>query len=362
MEDEVVEFLHKFEQISHSRFDIRYFKKDFLKIFYSVYKEECSHKIKKELLKQLSDNFFKTLFLARDRDIKIHLKVIFENLNEESSLEKFLSKLFFVVMNYYLKSCYRSDVKYQKVHNFSSAIDEMIAWSKNVNFSDMSENMYDTLSTHDTLMSLFENKRENSEKIVLLNHYKSIPIQYPAKIIHTRESGIIVVTNALQSRAAILEGKSYILKDKHILDDLTVSVKEIDIEGKKLLELKGFDKLSNGIVKRNDVRVHTPSNSIVKLNYIGRSYNVALFDLSFGGLSLITAQQINAPKYSIFKIDFENIMELDDEIEASLIHVSRFENAFKYHFKVNFSIKNENIVTDYITNIQKAIIKELKSS
>lgn len=362
MEDKVVELLHKFERISHSRFDIRYFKKDFLKIFYSVYKEECSHKINKELLKQLSNNLFKTLFLARDRDIKIHLKVIFQHLNEDSSLEKFLSKLFFIVLNHYLKSCYRSEVLYKKVHHFSSAINELIEWSKDINFNDMSDDMYASLSPHDTLMSIFENVRENSEKIMLLNHYKSIPIQYPAKIIHTRESGIVVTTNALQNRAAILEGKSYILKDKNIVEDFTVSVKEIELEGKKFLELKGFDKLSSGIIRRDDVRVHTPDGTVVKLNYNRRSYNVALFDLSFGGLSLITAQQINAPKYSIFKIDFKDVMELDDEIEASLIHVSKFENAFKYHFKVNFSIKNENIVTDYITNIQKEIIKELKSS
>ena len=363
MEERVIEFLHKFERISHSRFDVRYFKKDFIKIFYSVYKEECQHSINKEVLKQLSHNFYKTLFLAKDRDIKIHLRAITHYLNEEATLEKFLSKLFFVVMSHYLKSCYKSDVLYAKVHEFSSAINELIEWSKKTDLNDFeSEDIYASIAEHDNLMTLFEHLREKSEKIMLLNHYKSIPIQYPAKIVHTSESSIIVYTTELQVRSALLEGKSYILHDKYIAEDYTASVKVIELKGKKLLELRGFDKLSSGIVRRGDVRVHAPDGTTIKLKYEDKVFNVGLFDISFGGISVMTAHQINAPKYSIFKVNFSGVLQLANEVDASLIHVSKFEDAYKYHFKVNFSIKDENSVTDYITTIQKEIIKELKNS
>jgi hypothetical protein len=47
-------------------------------------------------------------------------------------------------------------------------------------------------------------------------------------------------------------------------------------------------------------------------------------------------------------------------IDAELIHVSRFENGYKYHFKLDLPPIIESDISKYIIARQKEIIAELK--
>jgi len=357
-----LDFLYKFENISHSHFDIRYFKNDFIKIYFTVFRELCQKNVKKESIKIAADNFYKTLFLARDRDVKVHLHTIYVHLNKESSSETFLSKLFFIILNHYIKSCYKADISFAKVNDFSRAINDFIKYSASIDLNDLAhEEDQVHISEFDIMLSKFEYMRENKQKITLLNHYKSMPIKYSAEIVHTTKNSIIVHTHELQNAAALSDGRSYILANKMIENDYLVSVSGMLKNGTRLLVLSGFDKLESGIVNRNDLRVQVPNNTIISMKYNAHSCQAMLYDFSFGGLSVVCSKKINAPKYELFSIDLSNIIDVKESLLASLIHVSKFENAYKYHFKITFSIAQEKSVTDYINSIQKEIIKELKN-
>jgi c-di-GMP-binding flagellar brake protein YcgR len=139
--------------------------------------------------------------------------------------------------------------------------------------------------------------------------------------------------------------------------DLYAKVKPRILKGHDVLELSSFDQLSSSIHKRQTVRVYPE----IKTNVLINNFTVTLFDISIGGIAVITPRALKLELFEnvVVKIPdilFGNVINYN----AELIHVSRYENGFKYHFKLHLNPSTESETSKFIIKRQKEIISELK--
>ena len=355
-----LKFLHVLSHLSHTKFDIVYFKSDFRKIFYKIYQTYGDDLLKKEDIIGLSDQFFNTLFLAKDKNIRVVLDIINKHLQQNCSIDVFLSNLFYIVMNHYIKSFYKSEVGFKNIANTSAAIHMFIEYSKCIDFSSNLTSELCNVCDSSDIISHFEAMRNSGERIVMLNNYRGIPIQNLAKIIHTYEDKILVQTHDLQNSAANFEGSSYLLAKKQFGVNFSVTVKRRSIKGHDLLELRRFDKLDESFSPRQAIRIQLEDFPTVKITHNNINYNAKLYDLSYGGIAAVAARKIDAPQYTTLKVSLPDEYKISTSVSASLIHVSEFESGFKYHFQIKFNQRDENRIMDIISQKQKDIVKELR--
>jgi len=346
-----------FANISHAHFQIDLYQEAINKAFAQVAKKFLNTD---EIdVKTLSDSLYKALFFEEEHNLRTLLSEIHHHLKDPYTLENFLSNYFYIILNHYVKSFYTHRLGWKRIANFSSAIENFIDWSQTIDYR--IENEINLLSPEEQAISNLELIREKKVKITVLNTYRGVPIQYKASIVHTSSNSVYIKTHPIQEAAAKDQGAIYILGIAPLEYDLFAQIKAVKYKGYILLELKEFNILKNSLFQRQSVRVQPKLNTQLQLNCDKLSYKVQLFDISLGGLAIITTKKIAIANYASLKIKIPNtLFGKETTFNATLIQSSHFENSEKYHFNLNLTTSQETLLSRYITKRQNEIIHELK--
>ncbi len=346
-----------FTNISHAHFQIDLYKGTINKAFFQVAKKFL-HTDDIDI-KALSNSLYKALFFEQEHNLRTLLSKIHHHLKEPYTLENFLSNYFYIILNYYVKSFYGHRLGWKRIANFSSAIENFIDWSQSIDYR--IEDEINLLSPEEQAISNLELIREKKVKITVLNTYRGVPIQYKASVVHTTSNSVYLKTHPIQEAAAKEQGGIYILGIAPLEYDLFAQIKAVKYRGHILLELKEFNILKNSLFQRQGIRVQPKTNTQIQLKYDKLTYKVQLFDISLGGLAIITTKKIAIANFASLKIKIpDTLFGKETTFNATLIQSSHFEDSEKYHFNLNLTTSQETLLSRYITKRQNEIIQELK--
>lgn len=361
MEDKEADILAILAKVSHEQFNIKEFKPTFIKAFLHVSKSQCSSSLGRKDATSLALILFTTLFITRPTMLEPVLKKLAGTLRSNTSIDGFLSTLFFIFIHHYSKSFFSKPKSWKKFIQVTEAIDALIELSVN-EYRPLTIRPA-TLPPDDLAITALEKIRRNKGTIMVLNTYRSVPIQYKAHVVHTSADSVLIKTHSLQEIAASFQGGIYILKDGELDVDLYASVRRRVVQGHDLLELSRFDQLSDSFHKRQTVRVHPIQSFTLVLRHHGSSHILTLFDISIGGLAALANREL--PLNSGDKVSIRlpaDLLEAEEpmEISADFLHRSLFEGGFKYHFQFTLDSAEENIISRMIVKRQNIIIRDLK--
>jgi len=351
-------FYSDFSTISHEHFQVDLHKNEINKSFIQVSKKflDVSHELDTEAL---ASAFYRSLFLKEEHQLRNLLSTIHSHLKDGTTLENFLSNYFYMILNDYVKSFYGHRLGWKRISKFSSAIENFIDWSQSIDYR--VEDERDLLSAEERAIASLEMIREKKAKITVLNTYQGVPIQYKASVVHTTENSVFLKVHPIQEAAAKDQGGIYILGIAPLEHDLFAQVKAVRYKGHVLLQLQEFNVLKESLYQRQTVRVQPKISTLLQVQYDKLNYKVHLFDISLGGLAVITSKKLAIAHFSSLKIKISDSLFGKEVIfNATLVHASRFEESEKYHFKLNLTTSQETLLSRYIIKRQNEIIQNLK--
>jgi hypothetical protein len=347
-----------FKDISHPNFQIELHKSTIQKAFIQTAKRFLN--TSEDLnIKKLSNSLYKNLFIDTNSNTRTILSKIYHNLKEPYTLENFLSNYFYIILNHYIKSFYGHRLGWKRISRFSTAIENFIDWSQSIDYR--VEDAGSLLSDEERAISSLEMIREKKVKITVLNTYQGVPIQYKASVVHTADSSVFLKVHPLQEVAAKEQKVIYILAIAPLEYDLFAQVRAVKYKGHTLLELKEFNILKGSLFQRQSVRVQPKTSTQIQLIHDKLNYKTQLFDISLGGLAIITTKNLALTNFTSLKIKLpESLFSKEVTFNATLIQSSHFESSEKYHFKLNLTNSQEALLSKYIIKRQNEIIQELK--
>jgi hypothetical protein len=351
-------FYATFSTISHPHFQVDLHKNTINKSFIQTSHKflDSSHKLD---IEHLASALYRALFLKEESQLRTLLSTIHSHLKEPYTLENFLSNYFYLILNHYIKSFYGHRLGWKRISKFSNAIEDFIDWSQSIDYR--MEDERDLLSAEERAIESLEVIREKKAKITVLNTYQGVPIQYKASVVHTTEGSVFLKVHPIQEAAAKDQGGIYILGIAPLEYDLFAQVKAVRYKGHVLLQLQGFNILKESLYQRQSVRVQPKINTSITLSYDKLNYKVQLFDISLGGLAIVTSKKIAIANFSSLKIKIsDSLFGKEVTFNATLVHASRFESNEKYHFKLNLTASQETLLSRYIIKRQNEIIQNLK--
>lgn len=287
------------------------------------------------------------------------MRTIQRQLNVNISLSEFLSEYFYRVLEHYLNSFHNRKLGWKKVVLFSEAVDNFIEWCESSNFESEQGEVLFTQS--EKILETLEQIRRKKAKITTFNTYHGVPIQYKATIIHTTQESVYIKAHPIQTAAAISQKDIYILGYSPLEYDIHAHVRPVKYKGHLLLELSSLNILKETLYQRQNVRVEPAEPVSISITTATQTYKVRLFDISLGGLAVVTDKRLQIEKYNSVKLKIgKNLLDKEIEIKAVLVHISLFETSQKYHFQLNLTSSQELLLNRYIAKREAQIIQRLK--
>ncbi len=347
-----------FTLIEHQKFSAKSYRQQFVKSFLELSSHYTKPSFNRSAKLKVAATLYDKFFLHKKVDISSELQLLHRYKKPQANLEYLLSDLFFRFLSDYTHALISRTSDWKHLNSIIEAIDHFLKECRHIT-PDLSDESHesDGVIPDDMAISFLERQRRASKKIRVLNTYHGIPVEFAAKIVHTSANKVLIKAHALQDIAATYQGGIYILCEQEFGHDLFAKVVPRVIKGHDLLDLSQFDKLTSGIHKRQTVRVAPVSKTTVLIN----NYSVSLFDISLGGVSVVSSRDLKLELYEHITLKIPdtlcgNILLL----EGDLIHVSKFEDGYKYHFQLDITPAQESDLGKYIYKRQNEIIGELK--
>ncbi len=351
-------FLTTFASLSHAHFDISLYEETFIKAFVNHAKTALLPMPSSELI-ALSRSLFGALFLNEDQHLRMTLSQIQSRIEPPNTLETVLSNYFYVVLNHYVKSFYGQRLGWRRISRLNSAIEHFIDWSQTLQYTPLNEALYLTPEEH--AIENLEQVRVKGAKITVFNTYQGVPIQYHAAVVHTSEQKVYLKVHPIQEAAARFAQSIYILGTGAVENDLFARIKPVKYKGHTLLELYDFHPLKESLYQRQSVRVQPDAPLSVVIRNGSQHLKMQLFDISLGGVALISSRQINLEENAAITLEIpERLFGKDIELNGQLIHVSRFESSDKFHIQLHLRPSQETLIGRYIKRREQEIIQNLK--
>lgn len=191
----------------------------------------------------------------------------------------------------------------------------------------------------------------------VLNYYKEIPVSYDATITHIDDD--FVEMQVHQHQAAVMHvEKIAFLKSEHFTHDVVAKVYKSNIN-KSLGLLHNFSYVQIRAERRRFVRVQIFDTIIVSFRRQELTFSGRMADISLGGLSIDTAEEI------AIDLEMAGVLTVEFpagtlEIPGRLLKIFPLERGFSYVFEMEAGSKIETAISQFIFQKQVEIIRELK--
>lgn len=204
-----------------------------------------------------------------------------------------------------------------------------------------------------TLKSLLE----HGEPIKLLAYQNELPVICRASLVHVSDTAIEI--NIERCFKSIFSKKQDIyIKNEHfpktIGGDATFHIRD-----KNILRFKNLHFVDLPQESRRFIRTSIPDTTPVTVASDSHSYSMRLKDVSVGGLGLIANESLPQLIHKRVLVSF-NLIGTDITAEGEIKYMINSNG--EYHFGIEFlpNKKVEEKLSEYVTNRQFEILKELK--
>ncbi len=310
--------------------------------------------------------FYESLFLhesslwkkAVDKFVKEHSK---------AKTEHFLSMLFYLFINNIIKFFYTKEFPWQIMQKCYESMNKPMEYlfsSKTIK-EEIEKKRGDERENPIKNYELFEILKKSVKKegnIKLYNTYKGIPIEKDGKIVDIKNDAIYIKPHPIQEVAAIKQNMIFIKKNPSLPSDICANFKITFINGENVFKITKSQISQKNLLNRKYIRIKPTEPLYAKIHTKPKEEILKVNDLSIGGISLEKRSQIlfSLPHEVDISLPITGFSTL--KFSANLVKVTKHNEGFLYHFKINQTKKSEYILSEYISKAQLHIIKELRES
>lgn len=209
------------------------------------------------------------------------------------------------------------------------------------------------------------NAKTMNSQLEFLNLYKGVNVKSKAQVISCDENSALFKVEFLQILAMKSEGNAYILKGENLTSNVKADIMAINLNN-NTVQLNNFTRVKEMYANlRKYPRVHpnrfTP---VVLSDALGKQINGNLFDISQGGIGVVSAQNAGFANGSEINAKFSlnmNGEQIDVNLDVKLVIALNYQGSMRYCCQI---IKPQAI-TDKIIEFSKLreteTIKELEA-
>lgn len=217
---------------------------------------------------------------------------------------------------------------------------------------------------HTNLTGRFRDCQNNIERLEFFNLYKDIPVKNNVEILEIKDETVVFKMPMVQILAIIEEKNAYIVKNNSLRSHIRADIVEHNVSN-QTIELVNFRQLkSMPATNRQTVRVQPDEfTSIVLSNSQGQSVRGMMYDISLGGLAVLSSDNLSAERGDKLTATFELNVSEDQVIkitqELKLVVLINYKGALRYCMQ---SIPNEQkqYIEVYTKRRKEETIKELE--
>ena len=202
-----------------------------------------------------------------------------------------------------------------------------------------------------------------------LNLYKGIKIKFPAQILDINDDSDTVLfhTDLMQILAMKEEKNAYIVKNNHVSTNVKADILGVYLDSESVL-LGNFSRIGEmNALKREHSRVYPnrPTSVILK-NDAGVQIDGKLFDLSQGGIGVVSTQDAKFEKgeqlTSIFNLIMPNTNEeISVNLKVNLVISLNYNNSMRYCCKICDSQDITSKIIEFSKARQAQLLEELQN-
>lgn len=336
----------------------------FLTSFRETFSEYCKEQTQQRGASFIAEKLFEQLFIHHDNDLQEHFSVIARLIRSDISLQTFFSSLFRIFLMKSLASVLENHEElWPELGVYSKQVEAFMNLLKGHAGSDNSASRDEPLIELETIMHSLGRIIDTGEKVVLLNSYQGVPIRFSATIIKRLPDAILVKANSMQLTAALLQQEVFILHNEMLTHDIHAHVKLYQQDQHNLLLLSNLNVLHKRVVARQAVRVYPKINHSITINLLDGTFHGegTLMDVSIGGVALFTNDSLHFHVDQTIQLHFDEVL-LGKSIvlKALLVFISTYDKGYRYHFKLMATAQQEKIISAYISQREKEIVKSLR--
>lgn len=309
-------------------------------------------------VKDFLDKIFK-LILDKNLDKTILLNAFYGLILDDDIKQNFLNQVFINLLINISKYPNQSAqiTKILDIARFLKDIDlKIVEKTKNEEQEDKNPRDYN---------KIFTDIKNNGIKLEFLNLYDGINIKNSAEILKITNSGIVFSVDVVQILAMNEEGSGYILSNDYLTNHLKADIVDFDIQ-KSTIKLTNFSHIANMNANlRQDQRVHPNKFTNVILKGKNSQIYGNLFDISNGGISILSMQDIGTLKQEEeVSANFEITMPTSNMsfnvcLELKLIAQIEYNGYTRYCLQTNDS-DNLELIKSFTNARVEETLKELR--
>lgn len=219
---------------------------------------------------------------------------------------------------------------------------------------------------HQNITDLFAKIKNNNEKIEFLNLYKGVPIKCEGSIVNIENDEITFEVTLMQILAMMEEQSAFVVKNDILGKHIKADVVNYFLSN-NTIKLNNFKRLDNmPATQRAFARVHpNTTTNVVLINDQGESAKGILYDISEGGMGVLTTQNLGVKNGDVLEAQLRLIMpNTNEEIEIAekvkLIVLIDYKGTLRYCMQNLPNQNAQNSIAKFVQSRETQTLEDLK--
>lgn len=219
---------------------------------------------------------------------------------------------------------------------------------------------------HQNITDLFAKIKNNNEKIEFLNLYKGVPIKCEGSIVNIENDEITFEVTLMQILAMMEEQSAFVVKNDILGKHIKADVVNYFLSN-NTIKLNNFKRLDNmPATQRAFARVHpNTTTNVLLINDQGESAKGILYDISEGGMGVLTTQNLGIKNGDVLEAQLTLIMpNTNEEIEIAekvkLIVLIDYKGTLRYCMQNLPNQNAQSYIAKFVQSRETQTLEDLK--
>ncbi|WP_457640431.1 PilZ domain-containing protein [Persephonella sp.] len=354
---------HIFKSLDDEKEFFSVYQEKFAQLFANYMKEKLNLKISEKNIIKLGNDLYKTLFLQRENQERALYELSLKMYETKTEIKSVLSRVFMVMIKDFVDYLIQRDGDINLLKNFISLIDIYLqAVDKaSIDYINSLETEIDKIKK--------ENKEKESDDIItfleaakdsisIIDYYYEVPVICKGKLKTIKDKK--AVFNVKNCIFKIFEKGHYVfIKVDGVKKSIKALIENIDYRF-GLLTLTNFHFSEIPQEKRKYIRVRVKNKIPIKIHKEKNIIEGYIDDISVGGIGIFTADRDNLSVGDKIKAFFI-LKDRDFNVSGEVKYITPVGKMFRIGIQfLNLSVKDEEIIGEFVMKRQFEILKKLR--
>ncbi len=220
---------------------------------------------------------------------------------------------------------------------------------------------------HSNIIDVFATIKEKNQPITFLNLFEGVPIASEGTVLQVTDEEVVFKMDPLQELAMKHDNKAYIVKNQFFSKPVKADIVFCNMVQHEVTLTNFVYLLNMPAAQRESARVHP--NTVAKVALVDtkskQTVEGILFDLSLGGIGVVSAAEHNIQAGDNVEVSFELAMpsmcqRIPVVVKALVVNVFEYNKAYRYCMKFKASPEEKAHIEQFVKEREVEVIEALK--